>query len=267
MGLNPGAYAEQRVQDLLDDMFHPGESPYFKMHSAGKCGIPLDKVIEKVTSLGIPIRAKDIEAWQDGAFKYQASLDPSFVIPKKQYTSTGVGLEEAKLSDFPMYPQSWVPPKKRFFPCTEDNRPMQKWGWSKEYHPILHDYQTARSLSPVNWVGQNMLYQRFIVLDIDGRGHGEEDLQSITWGSQFRNSTLCLEDPTKPGSFHLYFSTDRIIPVRHFPWAKIDLMGNAVNAAVYLKNKQHNGLSMMQLTEQVWQSLMSYQQQRKGERS
>jgi hypothetical protein len=74
---------------------------------------------------------------------------------------------------------------------------------------------------------------------------------------------LTLEDPAKPGSFHLYFKTDRLIPVRHFPWAKLDLMGNAVNAAVYFKNKVGNGLPMMQLDERVWQAMMNYQIERK----
>jgi hypothetical protein len=110
-----------------------------------------------------------------------------------------------------------------------------------------------------------MLYQKFVVFDIDGRGHGEDDLKVIAFGNQFRETTFTMEDPAKPGSFHLYFETDRLIPVRHFPWAKLDLMGNAVNAAVYLKNKKSNGLPLRKLDEEVWQSLVDYQRDRKEE--
>ena len=140
---------------------------------------------------------------------------------------------------------------------------MQKWGWSKDYTPELYTRADARALSPCGWVGQNMLYQRFIVMDIDGRGHGADDLEVIAFGELFKDETFTMEDPMKPGSFHLYFKTDRLIPVRHFPWAKLDLMGNAVNAAVYFKNKQWNGVPMAQLTEEIWQMMMAYQRGRK----
>ena len=46
---------------------------------------------------------------------------------------------------------------------------MQKWGWSKDYTPELYTRADARALSPCGWVGQNMLYQRFIVLDANGK--------------------------------------------------------------------------------------------------
>ena len=142
---------------------------------------------------------------------------------------------------------------------------MQKWGWTKDFSPELYTRIDAKALSPCGWVGQNMLYQRFIVMDIDGRGHGADDLQVIAFGSQFRDRTFTVEDPAKPGSFHLYFETDRLIPVRHFPWAKLDLMGNAVNAAVYFKNKVGNGIPMMKLDERVWDAMMEYQKRRKEE--
>lgn len=263
MALNPGRTREQLWDDQLRELFAPNQSPYFNMFKAGYRGIPIENVVARLTQLGIPIRSKDIKAWQDGYFKYQMKQDPSFIPPIKQVTETGVPFEEAKLTDFPMFPQSWTGTEHRFFPCTQDNRPMQKWGWSKDFTPELLDLASAKALSPCGWVGQNMLYQRFIVLDIDGRGHGQDDPQVITFGSQFKNITLCMEDPAKPGSFHLYFSTDRLIPVKHFPYAKLDLMGNAVNAAVYMKNKVSNELPMMQLTEEIWQATMAYQNGRK----
>ena len=145
---------------------------------------------------------------------------------------------------------------------------MQKWGWGKKedgsiFEPELRVRADAKALSPCGWVGQNMLYQRFIVMDIDGRGHGQDDLQVIEFGNLFKDETFSVEDPMKPGSFHLYFETDRLIPVRHFTWAKLDLMGNAVNAAVYFKNKIGNEVPMMKLDDEVWNLMMEYQKGRK----
>ena len=58
--------------------------------------------------------------------------------------------------------------------------------------------------------------------------------------------------------------TDRLVPVKHFPHAKLDLMGNAVNAAVYFKNKVSNGIPAAELTPQIWDAMQRYQVSRKG---
>lgn len=263
MGLNPRKYNREQFQDeMLYEMFQPNQSPYFAMFRAGKMGIPIEKVVTRLSQVGIPIRKKDVVNWQNGVFAYQMQTNPTF---KAQVRTVGVPANKTKLSDYPMFPQSWVSTKIRYFPCTADNKPMQKWGWSRDYSPQLYELKVARALSPCGWVGQNMLYQRFVVVDIDGRGHGEDDQQVINFGNRYKHATLCMEDPTKLGSFHLYFATDRILPVRHYPWAKLDFMGNAVNAAVYLKNKKSNKLPMKQLTEEIWQDVQSYQQDRKKE--
>ena len=140
---------------------------------------------------------------------------------------------------------------------------MLQWGWKHDFTPNLMTRSDAEVLSPVRWVGQNMLYQTFIVMDIDGVGHGCVDEPVIQFGKLFKDRTLCYEDPKKQGSFHLYFKTDRLVPVRHFPHAKLDLMGNAVNAAVYFKNKKGNGLPMLELNENIWNAMMAYQSKRK----
>lgn len=267
----------EKQRDMLADFIRPGESPYFGMYKAGYYGIDFEDAAARAAQCGVLVRQKDVESWKDGAFKYQmkrtrtaGKLNPigmdavaSIEGRHAPATETGVPFDSSSLSDFPRYPESWVSTERRFFPCTIDNRPMQKWGWSRDFTPQLLDYASARALSPCGWVGQNMLYQRFVVLDIDGRGHGEDDPWVIAFGNMFRDTTMCMEDPAKPGSFHLYFETDRIIPVRHFPHAKLDLMGNAVNAAVYLKNKVSNGLPMQRLDDEVWRQMLSYQRYRK----
>lgn len=266
MGLNPGedGLAKQLRQKILDDQFNSG-SPYYGMFHCGYYGVPLEDCIAKCQRNGIAIRKKDLDAYSDGAFKRGSRglhVDDMTrqVIAQRKVVAP---IENMRLQDFPRFPVSWIPTERRFFPCTQENKPMQKWGWSRDYNPSLMTRGEAEAISPCRWVGQNMLYQRMIVLDIDGRGHGADDLDVISFGNLFKDETFCTEDPAKPGSFHLYFSTDRLIPVRHFIWAKLDLMGNTVNAAVYLKNKVGNGVPMIRLTEEIWHMIMQYQIGRK----
>lgn len=275
-------------RESLDEILPPGQSPYFGMFRAGRLGYTIEEVTSHCTMLGIPLRAKDIQSWQDGAFKNQVSQaifeerlaeerrrPGSRLNPTNKVRDMPVNLptlrlvsqpsfDGMRLTDFPMLPPGWKGCERRFFPCTPDNRPMMQWGWRPGFEPNLMLRADAEAISPVRWVGQNMLYQNFIVMDIDGVGHGTVDEGVIRFGSQFRELTMTLEDPRKPGSFHLYFMTDRLIPVKHFPKAKLDLMGNAVNAAVYFKNKVSNGIPAMELTPSIWDAMQRYQVSRKG---
>ena len=276
-------------RESLDEMLVYGQSPYFAMFRAGRLGYSIEEVTAHCTARGIPLRAKDIQAWQDGAFKNQVSqaifeqrLAEKRCKPGSRINPTGVvagavttnlpslrlagqpAFDTMHLDDFPRLPKGWRGTERRFFPCTQDNRPMIQWGWRPGFEPNLMLRVDAEAISPVRWVGQNMLYQNFIVMDIDGVGHGVRDEQVIEFGTRFREMTMTLEDPKKPGSFHLYFMTDRLIPVKHFPKAKLDLMGNAVNAAVYFKNKVSNGIRPAKLTSEIWDALQLYQISRKG---
>lgn len=270
MGLNPGdnPKIEALRRRILDDNFNDG-SPYHAMYRCGYYGVPLEDCVDKCRRNGIALRQKDIMNYNNGVFKRGiGSIVANGQTVNAMCIKPGIQFEDMKLSDFPSLPIDWHGTERRFFPCSTDNKPLMKWGWSKNpdgsiYSPNLYTMADAKALSPCGWVGQNMLYQRFIVVDIDGRGHGADDLPVIAFGSQFKCSTLTMEDPMKPGSFHLYFETDKLIPVRHFPWAKLDLMGNAVNAAVYFKNKVSNGLPPIKLDEDIWQSIIEYESSRK----
>ena len=254
----------------LDELFYPNQSPYFAMYSAGLYGYSIEEVQEFCNSIGTVLRTKDYQNWENGAFKYQmAHMDnhsnvlnpkmPKVSVPQQRTRS----IREIKFENFSVFPVTWVGTEQRFFPCSEQNRPLCKWGWTPTFSPNLYDRASAKALSPCGWVGQNMIYQRFIVLDIDGVGHGVKDNYVIEFGNIFRNTTMTLEDPAKPGSFHLYFETDRIIPIMHFPFAKLDLMGNQKNAAVYFKNKQSNGLPMRKMDELIWKQITEYVTYRK----
>lgn len=258
MGLNPEVYHSR----VLDEEFNSG-SPYMGMYRAGLAGVPLQDIVEKCRRNGIALRKKDIVNYNNGCFSRTMNDMAKTTGFSKEELEVGISFEKMKLADFPMLPIGWKATEKRFFPCTSDNKPMQKWGWSRDYTPELYSLADARALSPCGWVGQNLLYQDFVVLDIDGRGHGCDDEEVIEFGNQFRDKTMVLEDPSKPGSFHLYFKTDRLIPTKHFPWSKLDFVGNALNSAVYLKNKKWNGIPMARFEEETWRKMMEYQQKRK----
>lgn len=271
----------------LSEMFHAGQSPYFAMFRAGLLGYTIEEVGSYCSMLGIPLRQKDIQSWKDGNFKGEmqriyidkARKTPGYFIEPfhkvsvpglahhaNGCTSIRTRPEQIKFEDLTPLPDKWCGTERRFFPCNQENRPMQPWGYKENFLPNLMTKPDAKACSPCGYVGQNMMYQPFIVMDIDGVGHGCIDEPVIQFGNLFKDRTLSFEDPKKKGSFHLYFKTDRLIPVKHFPHAKLDLMGNAVNAAVYFKNKIGNGLPMLELTPSIWNAMMEYQKQRLAER-
>jgi hypothetical protein len=249
-------------------LFAPGESPYFAMFRCGCMGVPVSDCVALCTTLNIPLREKDVRAWKEGDWNNQVRRPGSVLNPliKPGYEAC-VPIMESTLDDFQRWPDGWSGSDRRWFPCNMENMPMQKWGYSPEYAPTLYERHTAQALSPIGWVGQNLYAQTFIVIDIDGRGHGGDDEQVITFGTKYRNFTETWENPSKPGSFHLYFATDRQIPISHFPYAKLDLMGNQKNAAVYTKNKQSNGVTRAVLNEGFWFDLKQYLDFRREQRN
>lgn len=252
------------------DLFRKGESPYFAMFRAGLLGLSLEECTSVCSAIGVPLREKDIRSWSDGRFKREmkeasksgSMLNP--VIRKEEIRRTPV--LGSTLKDFDTYPDGWTGTNKRWFPCNKDNAPMQAWGYKKGFIPELYERASAIALSETGWVGQNLYAQPMIVIDIDGVGHGCIDEKVIRFGEKFKKYTEVWEWDKKPGSFHLYFYTNRVIPISHFNYAKLDLMGNQKNAAVYTKNKTSNGIPMAELTDDVWSELLAYVGQRRKER-
>lgn len=253
-------------------LFAKNETPYFAMYRAGLLGVPLSECIQRMEEVGLPApREKDVRAWTEGNWEYKLKLERrsnrSVLNPtlKPAYLRK-TPILEMELSEFERWPSGWGETFRRWFPCNEMGMPMQRWGYAEGFTPELYDRDTAISLSPKGWVGQNMMYQPFIVLDIDGVDHGARDEQVIEFGTRWRDYTETWENPAKPGSFHLYLSTNRIIPITHFTYAKLDLMGNQKNAAVYTKDKVPNGLPRAPLTEEIWEDMKQYVFMRKQQR-
>jgi hypothetical protein len=248
-------------------LFSPNESPYFAMFRCGCMGVKFDDCVAICVERGIPLRGKDAKSWEDGNWNYQTHAQSSVLNPlMKPGCETTVPMMDSTLSDYLTWPHGWNGTSRRWFPCNEQNMPMQKWGYSEVYRPNLYEHEQAVALSPCGWVGQNLYAQPFVVIDIDGAGHGATDDQVIEFGNRYRKFTETWSNPNNPGSFHLYFATDRQIPIGHFPYAKLDLMGNQKNAAVYLKNKASNGVPRATLTDAFWCDLKAYLDKRRAGR-
>lgn len=249
-------------------LFIPNTSPYFSMFRAGCLDIPYKDCIRECERLGIPLRTKDKQAWDDGQWKWKMKNQSSILNPvvRPPTSSTKIISHDMKLEEFDVWPQGWSGTPRRWFPADESgSMPLIRWGYKDGFVPELYDRDTAIAIAPNGMVGQNLYAQPFIVIDIDGVGHGEEDPQVIEFGRQFSSYTETWENPEKKGSFHLYFATDRRIPIAHYNYAKLDLMGNATNAAVYTKRKKSNGIPRAPLTEEVWSLLKAYLNTRRKE--
>lgn len=249
-------------------LFASGESPYFAMFRCGSIGVPVEQCIALCARLNIPLREKDVRAWEDGNWNHQVNRSTSVLNPllTRPGYEASTPVMQSVLTDYDSWPQGWTGTSRRWFPCNEQNMPMQKWGYSSEYTPTLYDREEAQALSPIGWVGQNLYAQPFIVIDIDGVGHGCVDEQVIEFGNLWRDQTETWENPSKVGSFHLYFQTDRQIPISHFPFAKLDLMGNQKNAAVYTKDKVSNDVPRRMLDAMFWEDLKTYLRYRHDQR-
>lgn len=248
------------------DLFVYGESPYFAMYKAGLRGVPIEEISRWCAQNAIPLREKDVRNWRDGKWRYNCSYhrNKSILNPILKEDIPKFDVLNSRLSDYPKLPDGWTGTDKRWFPCSEDNRPLQKWGYSDNYTPVLYDRESAIALSPSGFVGQNLYAQPFVVIDIDGVGHGCVDERTIEFGRRYSDITETWESNMKPGSFHLYFYTNRIIPIQHWSYAKIDFIGNKTNGAVYTKNKISNGLNRIELTESIWEEIKAYVKYRKA---
>lgn len=250
-------------RQTIDDIFNTSCPTAYKFFLCGTQGHPLNKLQDYLNTHNMTMTLTQKQAYTDGLFKFK--------LPTALSITTHLHYSTTHFHDFYWMPQTWTGTTRRFFACSKNNTPLTRWGYvapdpitnTSFFDPNLLPLTDATCLSPVRWVGQNTYLQPFVVLDVDGVGHGCVDTDTIRFGEQFKNKTLTYEDPTKPGSFHLYFKTNRLIPTQHFPHAKLDLIGNNTNAAVYFKNKVSNHKPMLDLNAYIYNEIQKYQQSRK----
>lgn len=248
----------------VEQLLKCGQSAYAGMFTLGRRGVPAYIIIDHVTRLGIPLREKDWIAYQEG-FAYKIGVQNDNINPYKKQPPAWQWLLNTSFNELEMlHLTPGFDYERRWFPCSKGSEPLMSWGYNMPDRPPprLTTRNEAMAMTEDGYVGQNTYGQPLVILDIDGVGHGAVDQEVITFGNQFKNSTEVWENPRKPGSFHVYFETDRIIPTKHFEFAKLDLMGNKTNYAVYGKDKVSNNIPRMKLDENIWKRLQNYIQWR-----
>lgn len=248
----------------------PNGSIYLWMYTQGLKGVPLEQVIQACHEAGVSIRDKDLTNYNNGVrnrgvYSTQSTFTRTPVSSTKDYY-------DLKYSDYPLYPYTNEPEiSNRWVPCSYSNKPMIKWSegcMSKEAAEL-----TDRS----KYLAENIYNTHMIVIDCDGDHDDSIDLETIELLWQFADKTHCMRKPKdcidydpnvpmefwdKPASFHLTFMVDRIIPTMHFPSAHIDIIGNKRNSLRYFKNKKWNKLPLLQMNDDIWETIKRHVERR-----
>jgi hypothetical protein len=228
-----------------------GVSIYFDMFKAGKEFEDLELILAQCRAAGIIVRQKDV----DNYFRGRGFSDREWLKPVAYRLATDRRLStDMAYSDYEKLPDYWIENPVRFFP-TEGNgsKPLYGWKWGDN----VTSKKIAEARSPVGMVGENMIGQPYIVLDIDG-DHDKDniDYELLKWFSPLKKTTESWQ--SRDESFHLVWKVDRLIPTMHFPRAHLDILGNARNQARYYKDKQPNGVARAIMTDEAWDAIKHY---------
>lgn len=233
-----------------------GYSIYMDCFQAGARGVDWQVIADACAKEGIIIRKKDYDNYQRGlrASNRQRlnSLNP--VVYEEGASNTFFDMD---YTDYPKLPEGWKESDVRFFPAEGSGaKPLKGWYWGTH----LVTREQAEAISPVGMCGENLLGTTRWVADID-IDHGDAiDYDLMNWALQFKTVTQYWE--ARPTSYHLIFSTDRIIPTMHWPYAHIDGLGNKTNAARYHKDKVPHG-EITPMTPEIWEEFKRYIKYRK----
>lgn len=255
----------------------PEGSIYFDCFKWGLRHIPLADVEAAVKLSGKEMRKKDVDNYWAGWFKsdlYHEDDEGSIWLlnkPKPASTPSTSFLTKS-YGDYPENPLKDLPEiENRWVPCSETNAPMIKWS---QGCMTLSD---ARAWPRSVYLAENTKGTKRIIIDCDGDHGLTLDFETIRFLSKFKTMTHCMSKPKsiceyegyedtgikEPASFHLTFSTDRLIPTMHFAFAGIDIIGNEKNSLRYLKNKIWNGVDPASMTEEIWKELQEFIRRRK----
>lgn len=252
----------------------PEGSLYIWCYSQGLKHIGLEELLSAVRCAGKDLRPKDIENYWNGWYNsdmYRTNGDSVFSLRHK-IVSSSLGYLDMAYSDYPVHPYIEYPEvQNRWVPCNKDNKPMIQWG-----NGCLTKGDAEAWPNQV-YLAENLKGTKIIVIDCDGDHDTQLDFGTIARLSYYRDKTHCLDKPKMiweyegyedvqidfPASFHLTFTVDRLIPTMHFPWANIDIIGNAKNSLRYLKNKTWNGIDPAPMTNEIWDDIKRYVKNRR----
>ena len=252
------------------------ESIYMDMYTWGLKHIPYEEIEEACYRVGKVIRVKDYDNYWRGYYRsyfnkgnYYESL---MKIEENFYENSSRRMMK-DYSEYPLNPLEYMPEvEEKWVPCSKNNKPLISWS------KYCLRFNEAVAYKNQVYLGENMRGQRLIVFDCDG-DHVKDNLDMETiyflWQYSFKthtlskNKKLCeysgYENITEdvPASFHLTFTTNRVIPSMHFPWCHIDLLGNENNQLRYWKDKQWNGKLPMEMDSYIWNEIKEYVERRK----
>lgn len=251
-------------------------SIYYWMYTQGLRHTPLVDIEFACRVAGKDIRPKDYENYWNGW--YRSTLytcgdkgEDMWTLSRKRH--------EPKLSFFDTpydayedNPLVGLPEiRNRYVACNAQNKPL--WAWKNECKTLVD----AKCMTRCVYLAENLKGTNLIVFDCDG-DHDPEHLdgESIAFFSRYRDMTHCLSKKKsiceyegyertgmrEPASYHLTFTTGKIIPTRHFLKAHVDLLGNQKNQLRYFKTKEWNGLQPAPMTPEIWEDIKRYLKKR-----
>lgn len=256
----------------------PAGSIYYQCYTWGLKHVPLQEWTDACRLAGKQVRQKDVDnywnGWQNsdlyGGTRDVFAVSSRATTPQQDYFSK-------KYSDYPEHPYNNYPDIiAKWVPCNASNKPMIKWS-----EGCMTKIDASCFPGSV-YLGENMKGCKTIVIDCDGDHEIVDDkvdidLRTVAFLYEIGRGTHMLSKPKKiceyegwentgiqtPASFHLTFRVDRIIPTMHFPWCHIDVVGNEKNSLRYLKNKEWNGLQPAYMTDNIWEMIKRYVENRR----
>ena len=248
----------------------PDGSIYFWMYNQGLKHVPLRDIEFEIARAGKIARPKDIQNYWNGWFRsdlYDGRGEKDVFNISNDKVAPSTSYFDTKYSDYPDHPYTMYPEiSNRFVPCNNENKPMIKWSEG------CLTYVDAMCWPGSKYIAENTKGCTFIVIDCDG-DHGDDlDMRTIEFLHRYTRMTHVLSKPKsirdyegwewtniqEPASFHLTFTTDKLIPTMHFPYAGIDIIGNRTNSLRYFKNKVWNNLTPSPMTDKIWNQIKRY---------
>lgn len=242
----------------------PDGSIYLWMYRQGLKHIPYREIAIALHNAGKVIREKDERNYyagyfnsdlHNGSFDHKVSLGYDAIAKAKANA-----FQQMRYSDYPMHPYADMDYDivNRWVPCNAENKPMIKWGKG------CLSLDEAMAWMGCEYLAENLYGTKMIVIDIDGDHDDKVDNGVTERFKELSRTTHTIFKPGKftvtgtPVSYHMTFMVDRVIPTKHFPSARLDIIGNRANSIRYFKNKLYNGLPMRMMDDDIWEYIKDW---------
>ena len=259
----------------MTDIEVPQGSVYLQMYKWGLRHVPLEDIDAACMRAGKQLRKKDVQNYWNGYHNSNLygdidMCDEPFKLVRTRIVPPGESFLKMDYDELPDHPydDGVLEMEKRYVPCGASNKPLIQWSQG------CLTYDDALAYSNQVYMAENLRGTHLIVIDCDG-DHDDNnlDLETIMFlWLRFSDMTHTLKKQkricdyrgyersglTIPASFHLTFSTNKMIPKIPCPEAHIDILGNQNNQLRYFKTKTWNGLKPVPMTPEIWDKVREY---------